>query len=84
MNAKDIEILRRLGGTYAAICASPANAANRKLITDLNSLRAEQPAVFADPEGAFECAFEQSGRIPLSARTPVKRNDIHPISFLTK
>ena len=53
MNAKDIEILRRLGGTYAAICASPANAANRKLITDLNSLRAEQPAVFADPEGAW-------------------------------
>jgi len=53
MNTKDIEILRRLGGAYAAICASSANAAKRKLITDLNALRAERPVVFASPEGAW-------------------------------
>ena len=53
MNTKDIEILRRLGGRYAAICASPANAAKRKLITDLNSLRAERPVLFATPDAAW-------------------------------
>ena len=70
MNTKDIEILRRLGGTFAAICASPPNAAKRKLITDLNSLRAERPLVFATPDGAWGEILPQSS---LECEDPLAR-----------
>ncbi len=54
MEQKDRQILRELAKQVAEIAALPIQQERVKLLTDLNSLRAQRPVVLASVEGAWK------------------------------
>ena len=60
MTNKDLEILKKLGGKFAAICSSKENKEKKRHITALNSLKADRPIVYASPEGAWKELIPES------------------------